>query len=97
MKKQDFLLQNEQASGKYCQAQLEQLSKPLMDDISRGTFSVPGGHNLYLEAVEKLEQSYNLVPRKGVKVRNEKHMAPFVERKQSVASFTFLSFISIIS
>ncbi|XP_036112666.1 guanylate-binding protein 7-like [Molossus molossus] len=67
MKKQDFLLQNEQASGKYCQAQLEQLSEPLMDDISRGTFSVPGGHNLYLEAVEKLEQSYNLVPRKGVK------------------------------
>ncbi|KAM7097863.1 guanylate-binding protein 7-like isoform 13-T14 [Molossus nigricans] len=67
MKKQDFLLQNEQASGKYCQAQLEQLSEPLKDDISRGTFSVPGGHNLYLEAVEKLEQSYNLVPRKGVK------------------------------
>ncbi|KAM7097864.1 guanylate-binding protein 7-like isoform 14-T15 [Molossus nigricans] len=67
LKKGDFLLQNEQASGKYCQAQLEQLSEPLKDDISRGTFSVPGGHNLYLEAVEKLEQSYNLVPRKGVK------------------------------
>ncbi|KAM7097855.1 uncharacterized protein WM277_023603 isoform 5-T5 [Molossus nigricans] len=67
MKKEDFLLQNEQASGKYCQAQLEQLSEPLMDDISRGTFSVPGGYNLYLEAMDKFEQSYNLVPRKGVK------------------------------
>ncbi|XP_016066822.1 PREDICTED: guanylate-binding protein 4-like [Miniopterus natalensis] len=67
MKKGHFLLQNEEASGKYCQAQLKQLSEPLMESISGGTFSVPGGYNLYLEAMDKLEESYTLVPKKGVK------------------------------
>lgn len=72
MKKEYFLLQNEEASGQYCQAQLKQLSEPLMESISRGTFSVPDGYKLYLEAMDKLEQSYNMVPRKGVKVRYKK-------------------------
>lgn len=64
--------QNKEASSKYCEAQLQQLAKPLMEKISRGAFSVPGGHNLYLEEMEKIEQSYKLVSRKGVKVRNKK-------------------------
>lgn len=70
-KKGEFLLQNEETSAKYCQAQLKQLSETLMESISRGTFSVPGGHNLYLEARKTVEQSYQLVPSKGVKVRNK--------------------------
>ena len=79
MRKEVFLLHNEEVSGKYCQAQLKQLSEPLMERISRGTFSVPGGYNLYLEAIDNIEQSYNLVPRKGIKVRKEK------ERQAGVA------------
>ncbi|KAM5323997.1 guanylate-binding protein 7-like [Glossophaga mutica] len=67
MRKEDFLLHNEEESVKYCQAQLRQLSEPLMERISRGTFSVPGGYNLYLEAMDNIEKSYNLVPRKGMK------------------------------
>uniref|UniRef100_A0A671EUB1 Guanylate binding protein family member 6 n=1 Tax=Rhinolophus ferrumequinum TaxID=59479 RepID=A0A671EUB1_RHIFE len=66
-KKEDFLLQNEEASRKYCEAQLTQLLEPLRNDISRGTYSVPGGYKLYLEKRHKVEQSYKLVPRKGVK------------------------------
>ncbi|XP_062960786.1 guanylate-binding protein 4-like [Cynocephalus volans] len=66
-KKEDFLLQNEEASVKYCQAELKQLSEPLMESISKGNFSVPGGHNLYLEAKKNVERGYKLVPRKGVK------------------------------
>ncbi|KAM5160860.1 LOW QUALITY PROTEIN: guanylate-binding protein 7-like [Callospermophilus lateralis] len=65
--KEALLLQNEEASVKYCQALLKQLSEPLMQGISRGAFSVPGGHRLYLEAKEKVELDYKLVPRKGVK------------------------------
>ncbi|XP_023603436.1 guanylate-binding protein 4-like [Myotis lucifugus] len=67
-KKEDFLLQNEEASAKYCQAQLKQLSEPLLENILRGTFSVPGGYNLYIKEMDKVEHSYNLVPRKGVKL-----------------------------
>lgn len=66
--KQDkFLLQNEETSVKYCQDKLEQLSKSLMESISAGIFSVPGGHKLYMETKKRIEQDYWQVPRKGVK------------------------------
>ena len=64
------MLQNEEESVKYCQATLDQLSMALMESISAGTFSVPGGHKLYLETKESIERDYCRVPRKGVKVRN---------------------------
>ena len=70
-KKGDFLLQNEEASDKYCQAELKKLSEPLKMSISEGTFFVPGGHHCYLEARKKLEENYKLIPRKGVKVRSK--------------------------
>ncbi|XP_036774263.2 guanylate-binding protein 6 isoform X1 [Manis pentadactyla] len=66
-KQEDFLLQNELESVKYCQATLNQLSKALTENISAGTFSVPGGHKLYREAKHVIGQSYWQVPRKGVK------------------------------
>ncbi|XP_077882788.1 guanylate-binding protein 7-like [Ictidomys tridecemlineatus] len=66
-KKEALLLQIEEASVKYCQALLKQPSELLMQNISRGAFSIPGGHRLYLEAKEKVELDYKLVPRKGVK------------------------------
>ncbi|XP_037682623.1 guanylate-binding protein 4-like [Choloepus didactylus] len=69
-KKENFILENEEASVKYCQDELKQLSQPLMENISRGIFSVSGGHKLYLEAKKKVEQDYKLVPRKGVKAND---------------------------
>uniref|UniRef100_A0A4W2ENP7 GB1/RHD3-type G domain-containing protein n=1 Tax=Bos indicus x Bos taurus TaxID=30522 RepID=A0A4W2ENP7_BOBOX len=65
--KDSFMIQNEEASVKYYEAELKQLSESLMKSISGGTFFVPGGHSLYLEARNKFEQDYKLVPRKGVK------------------------------
>ncbi|XP_045705500.1 guanylate-binding protein 6-like [Phyllostomus hastatus] len=66
-KKESFLLKNEEASEKYCQYTVDQLSKDLMENISAGTFSVPGGHEDYRKAKEKIEQRYWEVPSKGVK------------------------------
>ncbi|XP_021044975.1 guanylate-binding protein 4-like [Mus pahari] len=60
-----FLLKNEEASDKYCQEELDRLSKDFMENIS--TFSVPGGHRLYMDMREKIEHEYWQVPRKGVK------------------------------
>ena len=45
-----------------------------MKSISREIFSVPRGHSLYLEAKNKVEWDYNLVPRKGVKVKNKERV-----------------------
>ncbi|XP_021018058.1 guanylate-binding protein 6-like [Mus caroli] len=64
-KKVLFVLKNEEASDKYCQEELDRLSKDLMDNIS--TFSVPGGHRRYMDMREKIEHDYWQVPRKGVK------------------------------
>lgn len=66
------MLRNEAASIRHCQAELEKLSESLKESISCGAFSVPGGHSLYLEARKKVELSYEQVPRKGVKVRNNR-------------------------
>uniref|UniRef100_G1LRX6 Guanylate-binding protein 6-like n=1 Tax=Ailuropoda melanoleuca TaxID=9646 RepID=G1LRX6_AILME len=66
-KKEHFLQQNEEASVKYCQSRLDELSQVLMESISAGTFSVPGGYNLYREAKESIEWKYSQLPRKGVK------------------------------
>ncbi|XP_069863597.1 guanylate-binding protein 7-like [Dipodomys merriami] len=65
--KEDFILQNEDVSDKYCQKELSIISQSLMLSISNGTFSIRGGHNYYLESKKKVEQDYKLVPRKGVK------------------------------
>uniref|UniRef100_A0A8C5YZH6 GB1/RHD3-type G domain-containing protein n=1 Tax=Marmota marmota marmota TaxID=9994 RepID=A0A8C5YZH6_MARMA len=45
-KKEALLLQNEEASLKFCWDWLMWLLAPLMQSISRGAFSVPGGHGL---------------------------------------------------
>ncbi|XP_040607617.1 guanylate-binding protein 4-like isoform X2 [Mesocricetus auratus] len=68
-RREDFMQLNEVISLSYCQAELEKLSESLRESISRGDFSVPGGHSLYLEARKKVEQGYERVPRKGVKAR----------------------------
>ncbi|XP_058992252.1 guanylate-binding protein 6 [Mustela lutreola] len=66
-KKEHFLQQNEEASLKYCQSILDEMSQVLTESISAGTFSVPGGYKLYREAKESIEWKYSQVPRKGVK------------------------------
>ncbi|KAM8791743.1 guanylate-binding protein 6-like [Rhynchonycteris naso] len=66
-KKDVLVLQNEEASAQFCRDKLEQLSMALMESISAGTFSVPGGHKLYMETKARIKQDYWQVPRKGVK------------------------------
>ncbi|XP_066232943.1 guanylate-binding protein 6-like isoform X1 [Saccopteryx leptura] len=68
-KKESFLQKNKEASIKYCQNTLDQLSMALMDAISKGNFSVPGGHENYRRAKERIERRYWEVPRKGVKAK----------------------------
>ncbi|XP_016052699.1 PREDICTED: guanylate-binding protein 6-like isoform X2 [Miniopterus natalensis] len=68
-KKDEFVRRNEEASTKYCEAELEQLSVNLLESISAGIFSVPGGYELYMEAKDRIERDYWQVPRKGVKAK----------------------------
>ncbi|KAB1268581.1 Guanylate-binding protein 4 [Camelus dromedarius] len=54
-------------------AELQKLSELLMEGFKEGTFFAPGGHKLYLETRDKLEQGYMLVPGKGVKANEVLH------------------------
>ncbi|XP_051054134.1 guanylate-binding protein 6-like [Phodopus roborovskii] len=67
LKRADLLLKNEEASEKYCQEELNGLTKALTEAVSAGTFSVAGGHRLYMDTREEIEKDYWQVPRKGVK------------------------------
>ncbi|XP_052591558.1 guanylate-binding protein 6-like isoform X2 [Peromyscus californicus insignis] len=67
LKRADFLLKNEEASEKFCQEELSHLAKALTESISAGTFSIAGGHRLYMDTREKIEKDYWQVSRKGVK------------------------------
>lgn len=58
------MLQNEEASVKYCQVKLDEISKTLMGSISAGTFSVPGGYELYRERREGLNRIIIKCPEK---------------------------------
>ncbi|KAM5256395.1 guanylate-binding protein 6-like [Ctenodactylus gundi] len=66
-KKEELLLRNEEASAQYCQSELDRISEPLREGMSAGDFSVPGGHQLYMEIRRKIDQDYWQVPKKGVK------------------------------
>ncbi|XP_007480426.2 guanylate-binding protein 4-like [Monodelphis domestica] len=66
-KKNDFIHQNEKESTKYCQTKLDYFSQTLMEAISQGTFSVPGGYKHYREEREKILNNYDQLPKKGVK------------------------------
>ncbi|XP_036901347.1 guanylate-binding protein 6-like [Sturnira hondurensis] len=84
-KKESFLLRNEEASVKYCQYIVDQLSKDLMENISEGNFSVPGGHTEYTKAKQKIEQRYCEVPRKGVKATEV--FQHFLQSQASIEKF----------
>lgn len=77
-------MQNEETSIKYCQTKLDQLSKTLIKSIPAGTFSVPGGHELYRKAKEIIEKEYHQVPMKGVKVRNKGNMGNLQNTQRSL-------------
>ncbi|XP_004603672.2 guanylate-binding protein 6-like [Sorex araneus] len=81
-KKEEVLLQNEEASVKCCQAIIEQLSKTLIESISAGVFSVPGGHKRYMEIMERIKQDYKQTSRKGVK--SEEVFQNFLQSQEAV-------------
>jgi hypothetical protein len=85
-KKMDLLLMIEGPSYIYCQHKLNRLSKALKKNISAGTFSVPGGHKLYMETMEKIEQDYWQLFRKGVKVRSRENGGSLEDRVKGVSS-----------
>ena len=77
--------QNEEASAKYCQTKLDQISKTLKESISAGVSLFLEGTNSTRKQWKGYKCDYFHVPRKGVKVRNKGSMENLQNRVQGVS------------
>ncbi|XP_061452586.1 guanylate-binding protein 1-like isoform X2 [Rhineura floridana] len=62
----ELFSQNEQVSSDRCQAVLTQLFQDLEEEIAKGSYSVPGGYQQFLDDQKEKVDQYHLVPGKGL-------------------------------
>lgn len=68
LKLEELCLQNEQASLDRCQAVLLELSEELEKKIRKGRYTVPGGHQQFLDDQRRVVEQYHLLSDKGLMV-----------------------------
>ncbi|OCT56149.1 hypothetical protein XELAEV_18001671mg, partial [Xenopus laevis] len=66
-KNEDFAKRNEEASIRKCQDLLQVLSASLEKGIADGEFCKPGGHKRFVQEKQKIMETYNNSPKKGIK------------------------------
>uniref|UniRef100_A0A0P6JAC6 Guanylate-binding protein 5 n=1 Tax=Heterocephalus glaber TaxID=10181 RepID=A0A0P6JAC6_HETGA len=82
-KKNDIYEQNKEASSERCLTLLQDIFGPLEEKVKRGIYFKPGGHNLFLQKMEKLKANYYQQPRKGAQA--EEVLQNYLTSKQSVS------------
>ncbi|XP_053124638.1 guanylate-binding protein 1-like isoform X2 [Hemicordylus capensis] len=80
---EELCRQNEQASQDRCQAVLMELFEDLEETISRGSYSVPGGYQRFLDDREEKLKQYHLAPEKGLMA--SRALQEFLNSKETVA------------
>ncbi|XP_062047661.1 guanylate-binding protein 5-like isoform X2 [Lepus europaeus] len=83
-KRDDFCKRNLEASSDLCSALLQDIFGPLEEAVKQGTYSKPGGHNLYLQKTEELKAKYYQKPRKGIQA--EEVLQKYLKSKESVSA-----------
>ncbi|KAE8594144.1 hypothetical protein XENTR_v10019459 [Xenopus tropicalis] len=81
-KHQEFAKRNEEASIHKCQDLLQVLSANLEKGIKNVVFSKPGGHKQYLKEKQKIMDTYNNSPGKGIKAALV--LQQFIEGKKNI-------------
>ncbi|KAJ6663880.1 hypothetical protein lerEdw1_009961 [Lerista edwardsae] len=66
LKLKELCHQNEQASLDRCQAVLLELSEELEEKIHRGSYTVPGGHQQFLDDQRRVVEQYHRLSDKGL-------------------------------
>ncbi|XP_032509357.1 guanylate-binding protein 5 [Phocoena sinus] len=82
-KQNDFCKRNLEASLNRCSALLQDIFRPLEEDVKQGIYSKPGGHRLFLQKREELKAKYYQAPRKGIQA--EKALQKYLQSKESVS------------
>ncbi|XP_051712232.2 guanylate-binding protein 5 [Oryctolagus cuniculus] len=79
-----FCKRNLEASSDLCSALLQDIFGPLEEAVKQGTYSKPGGYNLYLQKTEELKAEYYQKPRKGIQA--EEALQKYLKSKESVSA-----------
>ncbi|KAM6217091.1 LOW QUALITY PROTEIN: guanylate-binding protein 1-like [Rhynchocyon petersi] len=65
-KQKDFCQRNKQASLDRCTTLLQDIFRPLEEEVRQGIYSKPGGHSLYIQRQGRLKNDYYQKPKKGI-------------------------------
>ncbi|XP_052379013.1 guanylate-binding protein 1-like isoform X4 [Oncorhynchus keta] len=81
----DLFKQNKDASEKKCKALLEKLSALMDQGMKEGTYTTPGGYELYCNHRDNIVAQYRAEPNKGV--RAEEVLEQFLKDKSAESNF----------
>ncbi|XP_073693970.1 guanylate-binding protein 4-like [Garra rufa] len=75
----EYLCQNEQDSKRRCEDLLSSLSAPVMEKLEQGSYTKPGGYDLFCNDLEDIGKKYNSQTNKEVKA--EEVLEEFLKQK----------------
>lgn len=64
----NFCKHNMEVSAKRCWALLQDIFRPLEEGVKQGTYSKPGGYDLFVQETQRLKEKYHGQPKKGLQV-----------------------------
>lgn len=67
-KKSEFFKRNDTESRTRCEKLIKTLSSDLDNSMKQGAYVTLGGHQVFKEEMERIEEKYKNEPRKGTKV-----------------------------
>ncbi|XP_013923728.1 PREDICTED: interferon-induced guanylate-binding protein 1-like [Thamnophis sirtalis] len=70
-KKEEYCRKNELKSSEICSALLSSLSENLEQNIKNGSYSRSGGHQEFVNDLQKVEKQFLETPKKGIMVQND--------------------------
>lgn len=83
-KQDEICKKNVDASVALCSTLLQSIFKPLEQEVARGVYAKPGGHNLFLQRMDQLKAQYCQQPGKGTQA--EEALQTYLKAKEPVSN-----------
>ncbi|XP_032083395.1 guanylate-binding protein 1-like [Thamnophis elegans] len=92
-KKEEYCSKNERESSKICSALLSSLSENLEQNIKNGSYSRSGGHQEFVNDLQKVEKQFLETPKKGIMAG--KILKEFLQSKENISKTILQSDVSL--
>ncbi|XP_036047282.1 guanylate-binding protein 1-like [Onychomys torridus] len=80
----NFCKCNLEESSARCRELLQDIFRPLEEDVSQGMYSKPGGYCLFVQETERLKKKYHGEPKKGIQA--EEILQTYIQSKEAVSN-----------